>query len=287
MGEAGPSGCVWLASYPKSGNTWLRALLTAYLRGLDEVDPDDISVSAHFSDRGLFELLTGLPAAYFHDLEVDTMRAEAIALRVSQRPGLRFYKVHDRYRRRSDGGEVFPASVTAQAVVVVRSPLSVVPSWAAHAGVTIDEAITFLSRPATVASEGFRQHPQLPQLLGSWSEHVDSWVQQGDLPRTVVRYEDLRADPIGQLTAVLESFLPTVDAARVAAAVTASEFDRLRKREAEVGFAEAPSAHSPFFRSGQVDGWRRELTGDQVARVLDDHAAAMSRLGYDVAEFAL
>jgi aryl sulfotransferase len=64
---------------------------------------------------------------------------------------------------------------------------------------------------------------------------------------------------------------------------TATAFSRLPAQEREAGFLEKPWKSAAFFRAGTSDGWRRELTQEQAARIVAAHGMVMRRLGYDVA----
>jgi hypothetical protein len=69
---------------------------------------------------------------------------------------------------------------------------------------------------------------------------------------------------------------------QIAAAIKASSFFRLQAQEREAGFVEKPYRMANFFRQGCTDGWRRELTPEQAARIVAAHGPVMRRLGYDV-----
>ena len=198
-----------------------------------------------------------------------------------------FLKTHDAWRRTVTGGEVFPADATRLAVLIVRNPLAVAPSFAHHYSMSIDDAIERMA-DSGMALAGQVSHVvrQLPQPMGTWSQHAQSWLDQPDIPVLVVSYEDLRANPDATFSRVLEACGLPVDAAAIRDALERTSFERLQNAEAAEGFRERLPGAPTFFRRGRAEGWRDELTDEQVARILADHGPMMERLGYspDMAE---
>lgn len=273
---------VWLTSYPKSGNTWVRLFLTAYHHPeRDDVDINDVDVSLHAGNRDLFDRVIGLEASDLTPAEIDRFRPDVYRQLAAEAEEPLFLKVHDRWRRTLTGDPLFPPEITAATIYIVRDPRSVAPSFANHYNSTIDAAIDSMAKPDHgITARSDRLANQLPQPMGSWSRHVTGWLDQTDLPIHLVRYEDLHADPAGQFTEILRvSGLP-VDETRLSRALAQTRFERLQEQEAVVGFKERLSASPRFFRRGQADSWRDELTPAQIARIEADHGPVMARMGY-------
>jgi len=273
---------VWLASYPKSGNTWLRALLTAYLAGTGvPVDINDIDASLHSASRTLFDRVVGFASADLAPAQIDELRADVYRAFDAEAEHPLFLKTHDIWRRTRQGRSLFPADATRQVVLIVRNPLAVAPSFAHHLTRSVDEAIDMMADPDTILSpQSTSLKTQLPQPLGTWSMHTVSWLDQPELPVHVVRYEDLRRDPQAGFAAVVRACGVEVDDALLADAIARTDFATLQRSEAATPFRERPAAATSFFRHGQVDRWRTELTAEQVARVVHEHGPVMDRLGY-------
>jgi hypothetical protein len=272
---------VWLASYPKSGNTWIRAVLTSYLRGAPhDIDLNDLEGGPIASARHTFDELCGLDSADLTREEIDVYRPAMYEVMAAEREGPFWLKVHDAYRLNARGKPIFPAEVTRGAVYIIRNPLDVVVSWAHHRAISIDASIEALNQHDHDVDSSL-SHPsrQLPQRLGSWSQHVRSWVDDSGLPVVVVRYEDMHANPHATFTRVVEAAGMAVDADRLADAIRSAAFSRLQERERAHGFSEAP-AHGRFFRQGQVGSWRACLTPAHVRAIAGAHQSVMARFGY-------
>ena len=289
---------VWLASYPKSGNTWFR-LLVANLQRDVPVDINAVPERGGIaSARHWFDNVMMFPAGLLTHEESDRLRPRvyrAIAAdQETQEPeeeaaetrfgGVRFVKSHDAYTYTSDGEPLLggPAAA-AGAILIVRDPRDVAPSLANHNNQSVDEAIAFMgSASSSLSGRPDRQVGQLRQQLPTWAGYHLGWLDQTDIPLKVVRYEDLRADTAGVLREALAFAGITVSRADCEQAARFADFDALKQQESERGFREAPRANpaGKFFRRGIAGGWRDELTAEQVARIEADQTVMMARLGY-------
>ncbi|GAB5447460.1 sulfotransferase domain-containing protein [Gymnodinialimonas sp.] len=279
-----PSGRIdWLASYPKSGNTWMRMLLANYFNETDQ--PQDINApgvtKGIASSRMRFDDFLGINSSDLTMEEIKNLQPEVYRMMTDGAECHQWIKVHDAQLRNSEGQWLFPPEVTGVVVYLIRNPLDVVVSMAFHDGhQDIDQSIAKLCSSATVLAG--LPDIQLPQQVGCWSEHVKSWVDQDDMPALVVRYEDLLSDTAAKFVDVLEFARPdaVVDRDKVAQAVAHSEFDRLSAAEGEFDFREKPQKAAKFFRKGVSGDWRNHLNSAQVAKICDVNGSMMERFGY-------
>jgi Sulfotransferase domain len=288
---------VWLASYPKSGNTWFR-MLVANLSAEDGQSADINRLPGPgeiASAREPFEQTLLIEAGLLTHDEIDCLRpqvyaAQARAASDEDDPGaasaVRFVKVHDAYMPTPNGDPLLAGARGADgAIVIVRDPRDVAPSLAHHIGTSIDRAIAFMNdRDAAFCADPTMQHRQLRQRLGRWSAHVAGWLGQKDLPVHLVRYEDLHADAAGVFARALAFAGQAASAVAVERAVALSRFALLARQERDKGFKEMPPARGGrnFFRRGAVGAWRDELTPAQVHAVETHHGPMMRRLGYEL-----
>ena len=270
---------IWLASYPKSGNTWLRAFLHNLMRNaLEPIEPNRLN-----------ELTLGDGMARFFAVHtkgratIDMPLQEIAALRSRVQRDLAatssdsvFVKTHN-WLGVDHGHACIDMSVTAGAVYVVRNPLDVAPSLADHFGMSIDQAIAQMADPN---ARTLNLKHRVPDVMSSWSNHVRSWTAQRNPRLHVMRYEDMLARPratFAQLTGFLG--LPA-SAERIERAIRFSSFETLRSLESSKGFVERSSHSKAFFRQGQAGAWRKILTADQVQRIAAEHNEQMKTFGY-------
>jgi hypothetical protein len=273
------TGIVWLASYPKSGNTWVRLFLNALERGIDELDfarPEASSRMA--SDRGMIERHLDLAIADFSWEEAAELRPLAYRALAKTPGGPVLVKVHDERGLTPAGAPLFPAEATLACVHLVRDPRDVCLSLAAHNGASIDKTITTMGDAASAT--GAASKTQMRERRGSWSSHGESWLA-APFPRLTLRYEDIVADPLHHLGAIARFRGIEATPEAIARAVAAADFSKLAAREAETGFRERPPGMARFFRAGKPGQWRDALSPDQIARIERDHGALMRRFGYE------
>ncbi|MDP9054710.1 MAG: sulfotransferase domain-containing protein [Acidobacteriota bacterium] len=272
------SGILWIASYPKSGSTWLRAFI-ANLRqeGGEIADINHLGIPTA-ANRRLFYETAGIEASDLTDEEVARLRPEIYRYLATTSQQQVILKIHDA-RTNSEKASLIPSDVTIGAVYILRNPLDVAVSFAHHASESIEWAITTMGC-ATAAFSSDTPIRNLNQRLLTWSEHVLSWVDRPPFPVHVVRYEDLHQQPTQAFTQVARACALSTDERRIQQAIRNSTFASLRAQEQARDFIERPPATQAFFREGKADGWRKTLSETQVARIVADHEAVMRRFGY-------
>lgn len=273
----------WLASYPKSGNTWMRLMLANYFSETD--DPHDINqpgvTNGIASLRVRFDEVLGLDSSDLTDAEIVQLQPRLYEAMVAQNPVPQWMKVHDAQQQLQNGEWLFGARVSGCAIYLVRNPLDVAVSRAFHDGHgDMDRAIALLCNPDGAISGGGKS--QLRQFMGDWSHHVASWVDQDVIPRLVVRYEDMLQDPKRELARVIAFARPgaEIDPKRIELAATNTAFERLRAAEDEQGFREVAVRQERFFRNGKSGDWVNHLTSRQIETVCNTQGAMMERFGY-------
>jgi hypothetical protein len=275
-------GIIWLASYPKSGNTWLRIFLTNYLRDGDQpADLNDLDGGPIASARLVFDEFVGVEASDLTPEEIERYRPGVYNQMAQNSQAPIFLKVHDAYTLNQDGLPIFPKEATRGVIYLIRNPLDVAISFAHHIGQPVSEMIPRMCREDfAFASRSSSLNEQLGQKLLSWSGHVLSWVDEPGLNVHVVRYEDMLSDNRATFTAILRFIGLEVDEARLDKAMRFSSFDRLQATEEAQGFRERSPKAQAFFRQGKTGGWRQILSEDQVAALIASHRTVMHRFGY-------
>lgn len=272
-----------MASYPKSGNTWLRIVLDNYLN--DKDTPGDInriggSWSAAY--RAMFDETLGIETSDLTQNEIDYCRPIVYRHLAEKSDQTLFFKIHDALSNPASNCRIVPEDATHGIIYLIRNPLDVAVSYAYFMKQPIDTAIGVMGTSDAVLCRQENGAPQLqlPQRLSTWSGHVLSWTEATDLRVHVMRYEDMQKNPVGAFGDAFRFVGLPDDADRLQRAVDLATFERLSSQEQAHGFREKPWPLEAFFRKGEIGDWRNRLTEKQTARIVDDHRTVMKRFGY-------
>jgi hypothetical protein len=277
-----PKGIVWIASYPKSGNTWTRAFLHNLIKIIsgEAESEQDINKMGEYStwdiSLELFQEMLGKDPR-----EVDRAEIAAIRPRVQEKiaektDGLSFVKTHNALMM-DRGIPTINSAVTSGAIYIVRNPLDVAISYSHHMGQSIDHAIEFMEQKGL---ETRVTEKSVYEVYGSWSEHVYSWTRKPNRAVYVMRYEDMVADTKAIFGALARHLLMLPSDEQLSKAIDLSSFERLQKQEMAEGFRERPKNSKQFFREGKTNQWKEVLTRRQVRRIVSAHQVQMRRFGY-------
>ena len=272
------SGIVWLASYPKSGNTWLRLFLANYFAPQRPLDLNQ-AITFAMGDSGteMFRRAGMGP----NDTSPDSMaRLRSLVHRqLAQRNsrGVAFVKTHNACIDVA-GAPLITPDVTAGAILVVRNPFDVAVSFAHHTGMPIERSVRALATDTYYVPADETYVDQYPT---SWRRFLTSWIGAAGLSPLVLRYEDMVHAPKTAFAQVLTFLQVRIDEARLAEAIRATEFKTLASQEKTYGFAEGdPQGKVPFFREGRIGAWQKALSAEQVAFLREAGGEELVRLGY-------
>lgn len=275
--DVNPTGIVWLASYPKSGNTWVRLFLAALTREPDLATMAGTGRGA--TARSLLQRALDISLDGLSPAEIQSLRPLAYRHLAARNTGTPLVlKAHDRYRDTPTGEPLFPVEATAGCLHLVRDPRDLCLSLAAHSAVSVDRAIEIMAdadyAPHSAAGTGM-----VDEAWGSWSRHTQSWLE-APITRLMLRYEDMLGATVTTLTAAAHFCGLTPTSQAVTEAIQRTSFSQLAAQESATGFIERPAALPRFFRVGRAGQWHEALSPTQVARIERDHGAIMMRLGY-------
>jgi hypothetical protein len=266
----------WLGSYPKSGNTWVRLFLAAYRYGVANINQ---AAELMKGDNNLpaYQAASPVPINSATTHEALGLRYAALMHLVSQHavdPVI--LKTHNAAAT-LNGVELIWEPITEASVYLVRDPRDVALSYSRHVGKSVDDTIELMGQELARTTT---HDTEVAHFLSSWSNHVESWLAKDNV--TVIRYEDLLKDPVPGFVEIVKAVGYDLDEERVAAAVDAVAFDKLKQQEKAHGFLEASRKNSSFFHKGKAGRWRDTLTAEQVARIEQDHGKMMQLCGYEL-----
>jgi hypothetical protein len=272
-------GILWLASYPKSGNTWMRVFLANLILNPEQPLPLKAinEVCSSEPNEVWFKPLVKKPVAELSEKKIAALRVKAQERAAAVNKNIIPMKTHSLLGK-DHGYPTISVKATIGVIYIVRDPRDVVISAADHYGLTLDQAVEMMA-DKTSRGRGMPGNT-VHELMGSWSDHVRSWTRWKHTPLLLLRYEDMVADSLGQLGRVARKLGISQDEARIRKAVEFSSFKTLQAQEAQTGFIEKSVNSQCFFRSGRAGGWRDVLTPAQAAAIERDHAEQMRRFGY-------
>ena len=265
----------WLASYPKSGNTWVRMFWRSYFLPSNQV--------FSLNKRGNMDLeVFGFPTPQqLKDANIDHVNFENIAKNwitlqdiINLNGKLNFLKTHNGNFSMNN----YPFTNTDNTIggiYIVRDPRDVVLSNANHFGVDNEESARMLIDMESYEIEDFdveKKEKFRKSIMGSWSANYLSWKNYKGRKIHLMKYENLVENPKKAFTNMLEymkSIFPVnIDSDRVEKAVEETSFNKLQSMENKDGFIEV--GMGKFFRKGKVGEWKEKLD-PKLAKQIEDH----------------
>ncbi len=274
---------IWLASYPRSGNTWMRVLLTNYLCPADQpADIDSIGIGYPIaSSRQSFDEHVGIESSDLTDAEVQRYRPRVYEQISERSEETVFLKVHEAFTYNDDGSPLISKAATKAVLYLIRNPLDVAVSFASHSRCPIQVTVDAMGEEGKQLGDAVgRAQFRFPEKILTWSRHVTSWVDEPGLNVHVVRFEDLIADTAGTFAEVVRFSELEEDPHRIAKAVEFSSFKKLQAQERDRGFGERLPQSESFFRRGKVGSWSEQMPADLIKKLIADQREVMFRFGY-------
>ena len=273
---------VWLASYPKSGNTWFRSFISV-LQKNKELDINKIETDGIFSGKTILEDFLDVDSDYLSQSEIEEFRRIAFSYVSGNGKKNYYYKIHDAFTfSEYDGLPLVPIEPSKVAIYIVRNPLDVALSFANHINSDIDRTIDdylinekgFLGKK--ISSGGI----QFFQPLSSWSMHVESWLKYPSFPVHFIRYEDMKNQPFETFKGAVNAIGLDVTDEQIQEAIEATTFEKLKKQENDGGFKEKLHHETTFFFKGEAGRWKKELTEHQINKIRESNEPMMRHFGY-------
>lgn len=269
---------LWLASYPKSGNTWMRAFLHNLIHDKGgHFDVAQLHKSALMDAAGEhYAAVTRRDHNTLNAADVAPLRPLVQAMMAASKTGTVMVKTHSALTMLS-GWPSHDPDLTLGSIYIMRDPRDVAVSYADHLGISIDAVIGSMAvRDArTDVTQG-----GVAEFIGSWSQNVAGWTAQPAASVLTVRYEDMLAKPKVTFAGVVALLHLQHDPRTIRKVIENTGFKQLACQEERAGFRERSPSQKKFFRCGRAGGWRAILTPEQTDRLVGDHHEVMARFGY-------
>ena len=280
---------IWIASYPKSGNTWIRSLLASYLYSDNGIfNFDLLKKIEQFPSRPYFE--------FFLKDFTDIKKVSDYWIAAQDRINLLndrtiFLKTHNALCTLENNS--FTNKRNTKAVIhVVRDPRNVLSSISNHYSMNIIESFNFITdKKRMLVSEKWRGKDfGIATALGDWSEHYKSWKNIKFAPSKIVRYEDLISNTEITFISILnflKNFMDIdINKNKVKKAIDSCSFDILSNKEKKEGFDESITDKSSgkkikFFNLGKKNDWKKLLDSKIEEQIRFKFNKEMKELGYN------
>jgi len=278
---------IWLASYPKSGNTWIRSMIVSLLYTEDGFfNFELIKNIPQFPDNKYFKEFTGDLANFDEVMKYWRIAQDKINLDNE----IKFFKTHH-LNCKINEYSFTDKSNTLATIYIVRDPRNLVSSISNHFSKTINESKKFLLTPKFIGGKESKDRQKLnhiPTLLGTWSEHYKFWTMNNK-NLLLIKYEDLINDTELQLEKIvkfLEKFIPIkTNKEKNYNIIKSTSFDQLKNMEKKGLFKEGivnklSNEKVDFFRLGPKNKWEDNLEKDIQKELENAFEKEMIELGY-------
>ena len=274
---------IWLSSYPKSGNTYIRSFLSAYFfTNNGEFNFQLLKFIEQFPDRQFFN-------GFINTKEKASEEWLPIQREIIKSKKVRFLKTHSAYG--SLNNNPFTSSeVTIGGIYIVRDPRNVLLSLMNHFSLNEDGALEMLcDQNRGIKSED--NNYATYSFLSTWSNHLKSWSNIKSFKTILIKYEDLENNSeknLSNLVKFINDLLKNnqgIDHQKFNKALETTSFVKLKKKEDKEGFSEAIFSKKegekiPFFNMGFKSDWKKILKKSTVRKVEEKFGKEMTDLGY-------
>ncbi|MFH0757926.1 MAG: sulfotransferase domain-containing protein [Bacteroidota bacterium] len=273
---------IWIASYPKSGNTWFRVFLSNVLsQNTEPISINDIINTPIASSRELFDYYSGVSSSDLTLDEINRLRPRVYQQLSDSSTKSIFIKVHDAWGFNKDELPIFPPEITKGVIYIVRNPFDICISASYHNSISIEQSVKNINNSNyKLGHNEFKLNKQITHVIQNWSEHIVSWLDTSNLPVHVLKYEDLLDDPLKHFSQSLEFLQIDCEKNKIEIAIKNSSFKILQDMEYENGFKERPIYAKMFFRAGKTNIGRDMLEQRQITQLTDNHKKMMQRFNY-------
>ena len=279
---------IWLTSYPKSGNTWVRAFLAAYYHSKDGV-----------FDFKLLEKIDQYPKAKYFDKKIDkpgeiNQYWNSSQEKISIKKEIKIFKTHNSLLA-INGNNFTSPKHTLGFIYIVRDPRNVLTSLKNHYDLEYEEAIDFMQNENKFIYDDRKKNQELDyanfQFLSSWSNHYKSWMNTNVFRKILIKYEDLILDPIKNFrnlvlyTNSLIKIDEKINEKKIQKCIETTNFELLKKKEENSGFPESVYSKKlkkniSFFNLGSRNQWNETVPKNLHKKINEIYKTDLEILGY-------
>ena len=284
----------WLASYPKSGNTWMRAILSSlFFTTSGKFNFELFEKISNFDHHEKYEFLKHINLKDYQNLHQITIISKywlEAQKNIDQQNKFVFFKTHS-------GNVVLnknkytDSNNTLGLIYIVRDPRDIAISYSKHNRVNIDDTISTMINKNTITRMALPEKNPYPILISSWDINFQSWKIL-DVPKLIIKYEDLLENTENTLNKIIIFFEENYGCKFhnknevLENIMKTTNFNSLKQHEKKYGFNEAPYFYFKsglaefFFREGKSKQWKEKLSKNQISLIETNFKKTMIELGY-------
>ena len=269
----------WIASYPKSGNTWLRALISSYYYSKDGVFNQDLLKKIdQFPTKKYFNGFD-----YDKKIATDTCKfwIKAQEKINENKKELKFFKTHNIFGKLNNY-DFTNRQNSIGCLYVVRDPRNVFTSLKNHYQLNDDQAIKWMTNDKNFIYyvQKFEENGYSDfQFISSWNVNYESWKVQKKIPIKFIKYEDLQNQTYYVFKEIIKfinqivNLKEKVNTDKIKTVLKTTTFEKLKQNEINHGFSESVTSRDdkdkkiPFFNLGPKNDWRKIINDDLKAKL--------------------
>ena len=271
---------IWLASYPKSGNTWVRAFLSAYLyTNNGNFNFDLLDKIKEFPEHNILNKF--MDSKNFHNLNEVSKHWINVQKFLNLGNKITYLKTHSSFCNINEN-KFSDKNNTTALIYIVRDPRNVILSMSNHFGVNHETSYKNITNKMYIIYNQKNDQPMPSSLVSSWNNHYLSWKNFNPVNKIIIRYEDLilnTKDTFKKIINFLEKNTGiTNNEEKIVNAINTTQFDILKKSEEKFGFN--MGQEGKFFHLGKKNNWKNLLDPKISDIINNEFNSEMTELGY-------
>jgi len=272
---------IWLASYPKSGNTWVRAFLSAYLyTNNGNFNFDLLDKIKEFPEHNILNKF--MDSKNFHNLNEVSKHWINVQKFLNLGNKITYLKTHSSFCNINEN-KFSDKNNTTALIYIVRDPRNIILSMSNHFGVNHETSYKNITNKMYIIYNQKNNQPMPSSLVSSWNNHYLSWKNFNSVNKIIIRYEDLilnTKDTFKKIINFLEKNTGiTNNEEKIVNAINTTQFDILKKSEEKFGFN--MGQEGKFFYLGKKNDWKKLLDPKIEEKIRFEFNKEMKELGYN------
>lgn len=265
---------IWLSSYPKSGNTWLRSLLASYY--FSKEGDFNFNLLKYIDQFPSYDYFKNYDKTFINPTDTAEFWIEE-QKKINSNNKVKFFKTHNALCK-INNYSFTDSNNTLAAIYIIRDPRNVITSLANHYEIDADQAFEFMTTEQKAITQKKENSYVGFVALFSWIFHQESWTNNKLFPTLVIRYEDLQNETFLTLKKVIDFIEKQINSKnsfnrdKAKKSVQSCDFERLKKLEINEGFNESPiskkdNSRINFFKLGKDNNYKKLLNKDLITKM--------------------